>query len=364
MAEEQRRSQAVGTPLVTTNLAIYQATVLPTTSPGFSSSYSSAYTAKTASLTSPVNPILSRPSTPSQTANQSQNMVWKPFQRPGHVVGIPFSYQNSFTVETPPPVRTHVVAKHSTSQYQTMARKLALATAFAPSPSPGSQMSLNPYSGLDTSDIPSPALKRKAELAQHFQPVHSFKKIKQAETRPEASKDNTPHAEQARIVEDGQSEQHVLGPGEAAPKPGSVTPAKGSKRNVGGRPQGKAETKTNQQKGPTRLRTNRPVVADIPLDVWGLVLPYCSLDFLFRARLINKDFERRLSYESTWRNTRIKNYGPDMPGPPGGLSEVQYANLLVGIGCMSCGDKKARKTYWAFLRRWCHNCLKEKVILV
>lgn len=360
MAEEQRGSPAVDRPLVTADLTMLTTTSSPTTPPGFSSSYSSAYIAKTGSVTDRMDPSSSQPSTPSQAASRSQNTVWKPFQRTGPLIGVPLSYQSSFNVETPSPVRTHVVAKHNMSNIQTLAKRLAAAYA----PSPLSQTSLSTHSGLDASYSPSPALKRKAELAQHFKPVHSFKKIKQSEIVPGVSKDDIPHSEQPKVSGDGQSKQSSLDPEELTARPGTVTPSKGGKRNVGGRPQGKAGTKTNQQKGPTRLRTNRPVAAEIPLDVWGLVLPYCPLDFLFKARLISKNFEHRLSYESTWRNTRIKNYGPDMPGPPDGLSEMQYANLLVGQGCMCCGDKKARKTYWAFLRRWCSKCLKVKVTLV
>lgn len=60
------------------------------------------------------------------------------------------------------------------------------------------------------------------------------------------------------------------------------------------------------------------------------------------------------------------NYGPDHPPPPPGLTEQQYADLLVGTGCQNrgCNDKKARKTYWAFQRRWCDSCLKKNVIMV
>ena len=359
MAEEQRMSDVVDRPLVTPDLSVHQMAISPAKPPGFSSSYSSEYTAKTRSVAGHMSSSMSQLNTPLRPANQSQNAVWKPFQRPGHVVGIPPSYQNSFTVETPSSVRTHVATKPTGPRIQTLARKLASALA----PSPVSQLTLNPYGGIGVSDLPSPALKRKAELAQLLKPVHSFKKVKKGETSPEASRDKTSNSTQTKN-DDGQSKRAKSNGQHVEAKPGNVSSSKGGKSNVGGRPRGKAGSKTNEQKGPTRLRTNRPVIAEIPIDVWGLVLPYCPLEFLFKARHISKDFEYRLSYESTWRNTRIKNYGPSMPGPPIGLSETQYANLLVGQGCMSCGDKKTRKTYWAFLRRWCSKCLKDKVIMV
>ena len=351
-------SKAADRPLVAADLTMHQTAISPPTPPGFSSSYSSKYTTKTGSVADHVNPSLSQSSTPSRTANQSQTSAWKLFHRPGHVAGVPSSYQNSFTVVTPSPIRTHVV-KPTGPHIHTLARKLA--SAFAPSPV--SEATLSPHSGLGISDIPSPALKRKAELAQLLKPVHSFKKIKHGETSCVASKNSTSNSTPTK-KDDEQSKQPTLDPEQVEAEPGNVVPSTGGKRNVGGRPRGKAGIKAKQQKGPTRLRKNRPVIAKIPIDVWGLVLPYCPMDFLFRARLISKDFEQTLSYESTWRNNRIKNYGPETPGPPGGLSEMQYANLLVGQGCMSCGDKKARKTYWVFLRRWCNKCLKEKVTMV
>jgi len=63
-----------------------------------------------------------------------------------------------------------------------------------------------------------------------------------------------------------------------------------------------------------------------------------------------------------WKHSRNYYYGNGMPDPPSCLSEFQFAHLRHGHGCMSCETPHSRKTYWAFLRRWCKTCLQSKTI--
>lgn len=135
------------------------------------------------------------------------------------------------------------------------------------------------------------------------------------------------------------------------------------KRNVGGRPK-TAPLKQKKHVGPTRLRKNKPVVADVHMDIWELILPYCPLRFLFTARNINKIFRERLGYASLWKKCRIQNYGTDMPEPLMGMKEWDYADLVEGLGCMGCQNKRTRKTYWAFQKRWCAKCLEKNTVSV
>lgn len=139
--------------------------------------------------------------------------------------------------------------------------------------------------------------------------------------------------------------------------------AAGVKRNVGGRPKS-AHPKPKKMTGPTRLRKNKPVETDIHMDIWELILPYCPLGFLFTANNIDKRFRKRLTYESLWKKCRVQNYGADMPDPLPGMKEWDYAKLIEGLGCMGCTNKKTRKTYWAFQKRWCAKCLEKNTILV
>ncbi|KAI4217724.1 MAG: hypothetical protein LQ351_000320 [Letrouitia transgressa] len=136
-------------------------------------------------------------------------------------------------------------------------------------------------------------------------------------------------------------------------------------RNKGGRPPKQKVDKPKELSSLPTLRSNKQVKAEIPLDIWDHVFRFSPLAFLTRARTISRGFRRRLAYEATWRAARMYNYGPDHPPPPPGLTEQQYADLLVGTGCQNrgCNDKKARKTYWAFQRRWCDSCLKKNVIM-
>lgn len=120
------------------------------------------------------------------------------------------------------------------------------------------------------------------------------------------------------------------------------------------------------RKAPTRLRKDRPVQTGLPMDVWRLVLGFCSLEKLLKLRQTCPTFYSALKSDTTWRQARIHQFGPDQPGPPLGLTEMQYADLLVGIGCQDsdCTEKCTRRTYWAFRRRWCEKCCIKNLIRV
>lgn len=126
-----------------------------------------------------------------------------------------------------------------------------------------------------------------------------------------------------------------------------------------GPPARKLPRKFQPRTAPTRLRKDRPVQTEVPMDVWGIVLGFCRLDKLLELRHNNPTFLSALGKtEATWKQARLNHFGHDHPNPPPGLSEMQYADLLVGVGCQSfaCREKCTRKTYWAFQRRWCEKC--------
>ncbi|KAI9834853.1 MAG: hypothetical protein M1819_002761 [Sarea resinae] len=149
---------------------------------------------------------------------------------------------------------------------------------------------------------------------------------------------------------------------EAPEDQGSTAQPHGKKRKGGGGRPRNPTPKRSKQKGPTKLRKGREVVAAVPMDVWQLVLSYCPPTFLGRAQRINRSFQDALSYESAWTMNRIQNYGEDMPGPLPGLKEWEYVNLIEGMGCMGCGNKKTRKCHWAFLTRLCKVCFAKDII--
>lgn len=135
------------------------------------------------------------------------------------------------------------------------------------------------------------------------------------------------------------------------------------RKNKGGRPRTKIIEINQNYK--LRLRKNSPIKANIPLDIWHQIFMQCPPKFLLKARTVHRSWFQALQYESTWVQARKNHYGCELPPPPPGITELQYADLLCGVGCQSrgCTDLKARKTYWGFLRRWCDNCLKRDLVL-
>lgn len=142
----------------------------------------------------------------------------------------------------------------------------------------------------------------------------------------------------------------------------SPTPSVGPPRNRGGRPKGRKPRPAKPfktPKGPMRFQKNHPVKAAVNVDIWENILSFCPPDFLLKARTVSSTFRSVLKDDSPiWKISRVKYFGSDMPDPPSGLSEPQYADLLTGTGCQKrgCTSKKTRKTYWAFQRRLCLDC--------
>ena len=135
------------------------------------------------------------------------------------------------------------------------------------------------------------------------------------------------------------------------------------RKNKGGRPRTK-QVKASKYHN-LKLRKNSPIKAEIPLDVWHQIFVQCPPRFLLKARTVHRSWFDALQYDSTWVKARQNHYGSHLPPPPRGITELQYADLLGGVGCQAkgCTDRKARKTYWGSLRRWCDNCLKKDLVL-
>ena len=138
-----------------------------------------------------------------------------------------------------------------------------------------------------------------------------------------------------------------------------------SERSKGGRPRTKKQfPRQKQLLVPTKLRKDRPVTNEIPCEIWQSIFAFCPPDFLLKAVTIKYFKEILQRNEHTWKLARLRSFGPDIPDPPLGMTELQYAELLTGFGCQGCDDQKARRTYWAFERRWCEVCLVENVASV
>lgn len=120
-------------------------------------------------------------------------------------------------------------------------------------------------------------------------------------------------------------------------------------------------TQKAQLPKPTKLRKGKTAFQGVDLDCWFTILSFTDpaqlLEMRTKIAFCFRFLERN---PALWKHSRFYYYGEDLPDPTSELNEFQYAQLRHGHGCMSCGAKSTRKTYWAFLRRWCKTCLQSK----
>ncbi|KAH7125309.1 hypothetical protein B0J11DRAFT_301931 [Dendryphion nanum] len=114
---------------------------------------------------------------------------------------------------------------------------------------------------------------------------------------------------------------------------------------------------------PTKLRRGKTLSKGVDLDCWFTILSFSDPAQLLEMRSKIASCYRFLrNNPALWKHSRSYYYGDDLPNPTKEINEFQYAQLRHGHGCMSCGAPSTRKTYWAFLRRWCKACLQSKTI--
>ena len=124
-------------------------------------------------------------------------------------------------------------------------------------------------------------------------------------------------------------------------------------------------TQKLKQIKPTRFRKGKILEQEVNLDCWFTILRFSDPAQLLEMRQrIAMCYRFLKKNPKLWVHSRIHHYGSELPGPPTGIDEFQYAHLRHGHGCMSadCPQSSTRKTYWAFLRRWCKTCLQSKTI--
>lgn len=99
----------------------------------------------------------------------------------------------------------------------------------------------------------------------------------------------------------------------------------------------------------------------VDLDCWFTILSFSDpAQLLEMRRTIPSCYHFLRDNPALWKHSRNYHYGDDLPEPSSELTEFQYADLRHDHGCQSCKTPNTRKTYWAFLRRWCKDCLKKK----
>lgn len=116
-----------------------------------------------------------------------------------------------------------------------------------------------------------------------------------------------------------------------------------------------------QLPAPTKFRRGTVLKQEVDLDSWFTILRFSDPAQLLEMRTRIASCYRFLKNNPMlWKHSREFYYDKTLPDPHSELSEFQYADLRHGHGCMSCHTKATRKTYWAFLRRWCKTCLQTK----
>lgn len=136
-----------------------------------------------------------------------------------------------------------------------------------------------------------------------------------------------------------------------------------AKKNKGGRPR----IHPAKPKSIVRFfKTKTRITASLCADIWSRILDFTTPEFLLQARQTSRLLRVLLQKQSQWKAARRETYGFHHPDPPPGLDEMQYADLLSGLGCQTkgCGEKSARRVYWGFQRRWCSACLRTNTIKV
>jgi hypothetical protein len=117
---------------------------------------------------------------------------------------------------------------------------------------------------------------------------------------------------------------------------------------------------------PTRLNIMRPVkiAKRVAQDAWRIIFERTTPAFLLEARTICQGWNTLLKEDAIWRRARVEESGPDSPGPPKGMSERKFADLLAGKGCQnrSCPKVNTTKVFWAFRTRMCDDCFKERTV--
>jgi len=116
---------------------------------------------------------------------------------------------------------------------------------------------------------------------------------------------------------------------------------------------------------PPRSRKIKLPSKGVDLDCWFTILSFSDpAQLLLMRSKISSCYRFLNSNPMLWKHSRTYHYGNDLPEPPSELTEFEYADLRHDHGCMfwDCKTPNTRKTYWAFLRRWCKPCLGRETI--
>ena len=99
------------------------------------------------------------------------------------------------------------------------------------------------------------------------------------------------------------------------------------------------------KKPTTGFRINRPIKADVNIDVWRTIFEHSVPRVLLNARMVCNAFKEELHDTSRlWTLARKNAYGEDTVPCPEELKEREFCNLIEGFGCQNHGCRKFELT--------------------
>ncbi|CAA7263085.1 unnamed protein product [Cyclocybe aegerita] len=141
-------------------------------------------------------------------------------------------------------------------------------------------------------------------------------------------------------------------------KSGKAPPAKKAKTGPGA----SKSTKSPGKKG-SRQTNSLSLLPTMPLDVLFEVFSHLSpKDIINLARTSRMFRETLMTTNATtvWKTAREQVGAPDCPSY---MSEPQWAVLLFGNVCQTCGAKNIQRVDFGLLRRVCTNCKKAHLVV-
>ncbi|GAA5860181.1 hypothetical protein JCM8547_009217 [Rhodosporidiobolus lusitaniae] len=132
------------------------------------------------------------------------------------------------------------------------------------------------------------------------------------------------------------------------------------KKSVAKKGKGKAKArggKKSQDEGKLKA------MGTLPVELLVEIFSHLDPPDLLALSVVNKNYRSLLTTASShpiWKAARERFELPKMTA--GGFTELQYAQLMFGSECQSCGAGKVRLADFYLRRRWCKYCRKEKIV--
>ena len=113
---------------------------------------------------------------------------------------------------------------------------------------------------------------------------------------------------------------------------------------------------------------NSPII-NLPPELFIEICSFLSPADLFTLSQVCRKFREYLcapnsfDTQQIWKKSRLQFIPKEDMPPPEGMSEEQYAKLLImERGCQICKRNKKCKIYWEFTVRCCEECYSNNTV--